>query len=163
MSRSKEAISITGIDEFIGKLSALEANLESRYAKKAVEAAGEVLVRSITPRVPQSSGTLANAMGVKSVTYRRGSGGVVAVTVVGARKDVSVTVGTKKRGKNKGKPIVRRPVKYDHLAEYGFVDRGGNFVAGHGYMRGGVAAAANRAMDAMADSLRRSLKRNGLT
>jgi hypothetical protein len=170
-------IGLDGTDGMISMLRELERGLQRKYAREAVAASGKVIAESIRMRVPVGSGLLRQSIAVKSVVYYGGrakrrsgiDGSTLAIAIIGADAAVKEVRGTRTykstyKGKNYVtlKDRIARPVRYAHLAEYGFTGPDGNFVRGHGFMRGGFAAAEEPAMEAMAVTLRAGLMTEGV-
>lgn len=110
-------------------LQELTDSLQDKVIRAAITKACKEVVRAAKAMVPVEYGHLKKSIGYVVRKYKRStqfgsnSGGFRArgtiLGVIGARKEVKGTLGTRQRGKNKGKAVIRWPAKYAHLVEHG--------------------------------------------
>ena len=96
---------VTGLDDLVGQLQALEKRIVKGGVDKALRAASKPVVAAIRQEVPVETGSLKKSIGLKLRTYKRNSS---RVSIIGARSKAYQT--------DKGK---RNPAYYAHLVEFG--------------------------------------------
>lgn len=101
-------MNVTGIDPLRRKLEKLKGPAIKRVARKGVTAGTKRINRGAKGRAPVETKTLKKSIGQKVKVYR-GSGAAVGLVGPRAKYRQVVTV--------KGKPQLRDPRKYAHLAE----------------------------------------------
>lgn len=101
---------VTGLEPLLRALDAAGKNLKKKGTRKAVGAAGKIILKAAKSRVRRVSGLLARSLGRKVKVYR-GSG--VAVAIVGPRK------GYKQEVVRDGRIATSDPIRYAHLVERG--------------------------------------------
>lgn len=109
------AMDIKGDRELEKLLRALGPRVQRKVLRGAVTAASSPVLKAAKRKAAKQSGLLKKALGRKIVTNKK-TGGVTAV--IGARKGVE--------GQYKGK--LRRPSRYSHLVEKGFINEHGEHV-----------------------------------
>ena len=97
------------------KLKTLGERVQRKVLRSAVSAAATPVVKSAKQRAKKQSGLLKRAMGKKIVTNKARQS---VTAVIGARKEV--------QGEYRGKP--RKPSRYSHLVEKGYIDEAGEHV-----------------------------------
>ncbi len=97
-------------------LENLKQTLVGKILRKATRKAAKIVKDAVkgNAEAVRRFGFLAKSIGVKIKVY-----GKTAVAIVGPKSDFKREKGVRKRGKNKGKPIVHIPSKYEHLIEKG--------------------------------------------
>ncbi len=101
---------IDGLQGLLGKLAEAGKNVQKKGCRKAVGAAGKIILWDARARVRRVSGLLAKSLGRKVKVYR-GSG--IAVAIVGPRK------GFRQEVTRDGEQVISDPVRYAHLVERG--------------------------------------------
>lgn len=111
------------------RLQELTDSLQDKVIRAAITKACKEVVRAAKAMVPVEYGHLKKSIGYVIRKYKRSTqfGSNVGrfrargtiLGVIGARKEVKATLGTRQKGKNKGKAIIRWPAKYAHLVEHG--------------------------------------------
>lgn len=100
---------VEGAEGVLKALDGVEKKLRKKLIRKAVAAAGKVILSRAKQLVFTKSKTLKKSLGRKVKVYSSG----VAVVVVGPR------VGFKKEVVRDGRTVLANPVKYAHLVELG--------------------------------------------
>ncbi len=103
---------IDGLQPLLRTLAEAGKNVQKKGTRKAVGAAGKIILKAAKTRVRRKSGLLARSLGRKVKVYR-GSG--VAVAVVGPRKGFKMEV------VRDGRTVLSDPIRYAHLVEFGTV------------------------------------------
>src|SRR4051812_41547264 len=101
-------LKLIGAKELERKLKTLGPRVQKKVLRSAVSAAGTPVLKSARQKAKKQSGLLKKSLG-KKVTTNKNTGAVTAI--IGARKQVE--------GEYKGKP--RKPSRYSHLVEKGFI------------------------------------------
>ena len=96
---------VSGLDDLVGELQALEKRIVKGGVDKALRAASKPVVGAIRQEVPVETGSLKKSIGLKLRTYKRRNS---RVSIIGARSKAYQT--------DKGK---RNPAKYAHFVEFG--------------------------------------------
>jgi HK97 gp10 family phage protein len=112
---------IRGLDVVLGVLVEMKRSLRNRIIRKAITKASQPIMKSMKALAPRDSGLLRRSIGRRTKTTRRGE----VVAVIGPRSKPSfkqqVRVGGKGKGKRMkgGRLVIRNPVRYAHLVEFG--------------------------------------------
>ena len=96
---------VSGLDDLVGELQALEKRIVKGGVDKALRAASKPVIAAIRQEVPVESGALKKSIGLKLKTY---GGRTRRVSMIGARSKVTF-YGNEKRN----------PAYYAHLVEFG--------------------------------------------
>lgn len=121
----------------VGKLERLKNSIQKRILLKATRK-GTAIYRQFLKKAPtpkrtgKLGGSLRRAMFAKAYRPKRTA---KAIGVTGPKSKFQKEMGVRKRGKNKGKPIIHKPGKIMHLVERGFTTRNGRNIPGQGFMK----------------------------
>ncbi|HEV2294091.1 MAG TPA: HK97-gp10 family putative phage morphogenesis protein [Tepidisphaeraceae bacterium] len=115
-------MTLTGDKQLAKLFNTLGERVQRRVLRSAVNAAGTPVLKAARRNAAKESGTLKKALGKKVKTSKDKK----AVTaIIGPRRGVTGTY----RGK------VRKPSRYAHLVEKGFIDEHGNHVPAQPFLR----------------------------
>jgi len=121
-SRNKSQINLTGFKELEAALLKLPVELAKTVEADALRY-GMIPVRKAAQQYAKGTkdtGQLYKSLGLTVRRVRKKGQAINRYTArVGPRGGFGITLGTKTKGKNKGKPIRRDPRFYAHLIEYG--------------------------------------------
>lgn len=139
---AKDTFKLEGAKELDRKLRKLGEKVHRRVTRQAVGAAATPVVKAAKANADESkeSGLLKKALGKKAVTYKKTQ---TVAAVVGARKNVV--------GEVDGK--TRKPSRYAHLVEKGYIDEHGNYVPGQPFLRPALDQTGEQAMGVMQNKL----------
>ena len=108
-------------------LSKLQRAMRNKISRKAIRKASTILAKQVRKNAPKDKsrspegypgGALKKVTGTKVYTPKRNK--EIVLGIVGARsKFTTVLPGVKVRGANKGQPRLKKPSKYQHLANKG--------------------------------------------
>lgn len=99
-------------------LERLKLGIRNKIVKKALGKGAAVLRKAVRQVSPVDKKVLRPSIGIK-IPPRRNK--PIMYAVIGARSKYQKQVGIRVRGKNAGKPIIRKPAKYLHLVDQGTV------------------------------------------
>lgn len=145
---------VVGTENLFAALNKLDKKMRTAVLRKALTAAGQIVLaaaRQFAP-VEAGGGALAQARSgkfQKAMTKKFKARGGRAVMIIGPRKNQPVTIGTRTRGRNKGGAVVYDPGKIGHL-----VERGSKRARAHRTLEQAMAAAGAAAQAAMIDVIR---------
>lgn len=132
------------------KLAKLGDKVHRKVTRQAVNAAATPVVRAAKANVETDSGLLKKALGKKTVTAKDKKS---VAALVGARKNV--------QGEVNGK--VRKPSRYAHLVEKGFIDQHGVHHPPQPFLRPAIESTGEQAVSIMqtkmADGIEREAKK----
>ncbi len=103
-------MSVTGVEDTIKELKAIDHKMANKYARRAVSKATGIVLKASKGKVLVQTKVLKKSLGRKTKTYRNSG---VSVGVVGPRAGYRQTVQVR------GRKMVRDPRKYAHLVETG--------------------------------------------
>lgn len=109
------SVQVKGFKELERALKALPDRVRRKVMRAAMSAAGTPVLKAARAKAPKESGLLRKSLAKKTTINRKRAS---VATIIGPRKSV---VGT-----HKGKP--RKPSRYAHLAEKGFINEQGEHV-----------------------------------
>lgn len=145
---------VVGTEKLYAALQALDKKMRTKVLRKALTAAGQIVLaaeRQFAP-VETAAGALAAArsgMFKRALTKKFKASGGRAVMIIGPRKNQPVVIGTRIRGRRRGAPVIYDPGKIGHL-----VERGSKRSKGHRMLEQAMAAAATAAAAAMIEAIR---------
>jgi HK97 gp10 family phage protein len=131
---------ITGLKELQKRLATLPDRVQRKAMRPAVSAGATMIVRAQKSKAPRESGLLKKSIGKKIVTNKKTQS---VTAVIGPRKSVT--------GEYKGK--LRKPSRYAHLADKGFIDESGEHHPGNGFVTTSLDEAGGQALNAMTSKL----------
>lgn len=138
-------LSITGDRDLERTLKTLGDKVQKRILRGAVTAGARPIQRAAKTKAAKESGLLKKALGTKVKANKNGT-----VTVrIGPRTNIEGTYKGRKR----------RPVRYAHLVEKGFIDAKGNFHAPQAYLGPAADEQAGAAINATAAKLSEGIAR----
>lgn len=111
---AKQGLQLFGDKQLERTFKTLGERVQRKLLRQAVSAAATPINKAAKQNAAKESGTLKKSLGKKIVTNKRRQS---VTAVIGPRRGVV--------GEYKGKP--RKPSRYAHLVEKGFVDEAGNF------------------------------------
>lgn len=124
----------------------LGERVQRRVLRSAVTAASTPVNRAAKARAPKQSGLLKKSLGRKVVTNTKTQ---TVTAVIGPRTNIV--------GEFKGKK--RKPSRYAHAVEKGFVDAAGNFVPPKPFLNPAMAATEAQAVGVLQDKLAAGVER----
>lgn len=114
--------------------------VQRKLLRQAVSAAATPVNKAAKQNAAKESGLLKKSLGRKLVTNKRRQS---VTAIIGPRRNVV--------GEYKGKP--RKPSRYSHMVEKGFIDRSGKFVPPQPFLAPGMASTQRQAVGIMRDKL----------
>jgi HK97 gp10 family phage protein len=115
---------VLGAREIFARLDAMEKRLRTQVVRKALTAAGQIMLDAARANAPVEIGTDAlsearaglykKSLGKKIKTGRGG-----AVALIGPRRGQGASIGVRQRGRNKGRTVTYDPERIAHLVEKG--------------------------------------------
>lgn len=135
---AKPGLTLTGHKALDKKLRTLGDKVQRRVTRKAVNAAATPVLKAARAKAPKQSGLLKKAMGKKVATNKK-TGDIVGI--VGARKQIE--------GEYQGEK--RKPSRYSHLVEKGFIDSSGKFVPPSPFLFPALDETEGQALDILRD------------
>lgn len=99
------AIELTGVEDAIANLKGLARDVQRRGVRLAMAAAVRPIARAIKAAAGKKSGATRKAIGSKIRIYASG----VTAGIVGVQTKKAVQLGTRKKGKHIGQPIIHDP------------------------------------------------------
>ncbi len=139
--------SVQGARAVYAALTKAAKKIQRDGSRKAVNAGSKIVLKAMKAEVRVVSGLLRKSLGRKVKAYRDAG---VAVGIVGPRtKQFKTLLGTRKKGKNAGKPYYANPTQYAHL-----VDQGSRRSRAFPFREPVRQATAGQVRDAMAEAVR---------
>jgi len=150
------AVQLHGMKQLAKTISRLPTELRRAAETTALRNGGKIILKSAKAHAKSSedTGLLIKSLGV---TVRKGKSGKergIYTARIGPRTGFSRTIGVRKSGKNKGKPIKQDPSKYGHLVELGT-----SHSAAKPFIRPAVDSAGSDVVSAMAAGYEKGLTR----
>ena len=137
---AKGGFILTGHKALERKLRRLGERVHRRLLKQAVNAAATPTVKAARRKAPKQSGLLKRSLGKKVVTNKKR---MSATAVIGPRRQT--------QGEYKGR--TRKPSRYSHLSEKGFINRHGVFVPPKPWLHPAMAETQGQAVSVMQQKL----------
>ncbi len=142
---AKPNIKVQGDKQLIAKLKALgDEKLAKRILRKAVNAAGQQVVKAARANVQSDTGALKKAITKKVVGKNFNYSAIIGADVAARGPEVDGTV--------------RMPANYDHLVEFGYQHASGKTVPGHSFLRKGFDQSVKAAQDMLDDKLAKGIE-----
>lgn len=133
-------MSVIGGKELQKKLATLGERVQRKVTRQAINAAANPVLKSARGKAKKQSGLLKKSLGKKIVTSKDKTR---VTAIIGARKQV--------QGEYKGK--LRKPSRYSHLVEKGFINEHGEHVPPQPFLDPAARESESQAMSIMQNKL----------
>ena len=144
-----KGMEIFGSRELERTFKTLGERVQRKLLRQAVNAAATPVVKAAKSNAAKDSGLLKKAMGKKIVTNTKTQS---ATAVIGPRRDVSGMVNGK----------VRKPSRYAHLVEKGFIDEAGTFHPPHPFLVPALASTESTSIGILQTKLGSGIEKEAL-
>lgn len=137
---ARNGVTLIGDKALERKLKALPERVQRRVMRGAINAAATPVVKSAKSKAKKQSGLLKRSLGKKVFTNKK-------------RQSVTAIVGPRKQVKGEYKGQVRKPSRYAHLVEKGYIDEQGNHVPPQPFLNPAMRETEGQALNVMQTKL----------